>query len=82
MWLFPQQSQGVGDVGCNSALAFSKGVDQKGQTDAIQLVWEDVVPEIARKGHQIVKSNGAREYDIHRIFLHKKTPSCESARII
>ena len=53
----PGQRQGIGDIGRNASWLADHTVHQKGQTETIQVIRKDVILEVSREFHQIIKSD-------------------------
>src|SRR5439155_24049701 len=64
-----QQGEGVGDVWPAAAAPLLHRVDEKADTQSIQMFRQDVLGELPGERHQVVEGDGAGHDDFHFIYF-------------
>jgi len=62
-WPFAQQGQVVGDVAGAASPLLAHGIHQETEADGLDLLWQNVVREVAWKRHQVVVGQGTGDND-------------------
>src|ERR1700730_19377955 len=60
-----EYAQPEGDIGGDTAAADGQVIDRERQRDAVELVRDQLVGELARKRHQVVGRDRSRDRDAH-----------------